>query len=72
MAEIVKTKNSFGDGDMNESPGQARMRAFAKGGGLAGFRNGGGVYDTGGGTSKGNARKGAAPGARLAYDALRK
>tara|TARA_R110002051_G_scaffold321795_2_gene410441 strand:- start:20649 stop:20873 length:225 start_codon:yes stop_codon:yes gene_type:complete len=70
MAETVKTRDSFGDGNMNETPNQARMHSYAKGGGLMGFRNGGGVLEGGGGTGKGNARVNQVAGSRLAYDAL--
>ena len=50
-----------------------RMNSFSKAGGLMGMRAGGDVmvpssYGSGGGTGKGNARKGQKPGSRLAYD----
>tara|TARA_R100000742_G_C4279388_1_gene103816 strand:+ start:6643 stop:6846 length:204 start_codon:yes stop_codon:yes gene_type:complete len=66
MAEKVKMFDSYGDGDMNETPGRARMESFAKGGGLMGFRRGGGVIDKlkRGGTKKGMVRKTA----RRAYE----
>jgi len=70
-----------GDGDSFVSPksmdiatmGKERMNSFSKANGLMGMRAGGDVmvpssYGSGGGTGKGNARKGKKPGSRLAYD----
>ena len=68
---------TYGAGDGDMTPQKANMESMAKGGGLMGFTNGGGVMDNmmnkkgaGGGTGKGNARKNKPPGSRLAYDAL--
>lgn len=68
---------TYGAGDGDMTPQKANMESMAKGGGLMGYMNGGGVMDNmmdkktyGGGSSKGNARKGKSPGSRLAYDGL--
>ena len=50
-SKVMKKKNmggggfSYGDGDMQEDPRQANMRAMAAGGGLKGFMAGGSVVD---------------------------
>jgi len=45
MSERIKKFDSYGDGDMNETPRQAAMETMAKGGGLKGFMKGGSVLD---------------------------
>tara|TARA_Y100000361_G_C11037650_1_gene278161 strand:+ start:45 stop:263 length:219 start_codon:yes stop_codon:yes gene_type:complete len=63
MSERIKKFDSYGDGDMNETPRQAAMESMAKGGGLKGFMDGGSVLDPimgkmkRGGTKKGMRRK---------------